>query len=130
MVCQVCQTRILDGGKATESRVHHSTYLSLKCSIDEGCYICTRLWANMHPCERILVLNALENESGYESPDDFDLPASELRNATNAEGIATVFLITTAQDSSYYTLYIGFRASTNTGVYSYCTLKMKCPDGK
>jgi hypothetical protein len=84
----------------------------------------------MNPRERLLVLNAVGSESGYESPDDSNLPLVELGDATDAEGIATAFFLTKGQDSSFFTLYIRFRASTNTEFYSYCTLTIKPSTGK
>jgi hypothetical protein len=48
-LCSVCFA-ILDG-LPIDRQEHHQQYSDLKQSVDEGCYICVRLWESMYASE-------------------------------------------------------------------------------
>lgn len=58
MICRNCQECLQKGpGRAqtSHSSAHHPTYQSLKKSINEGCFVCSRFWEALSSQERDLV---------------------------------------------------------------------------
>jgi hypothetical protein len=69
MICLVCQNVLMaqDAYDTTaagwQTKPHHRTCVSLKNSVEMGCYVCNRLWATLAPEERHHVLASNDSDS-------------------------------------------------------------------
>lgn len=112
MICTVClkviaslatEWRILPNGALTS---HHTTYASLKTSIDQGCYSCNALWQALKPNEQTRIS---ESFAGSRPDSDADTTRLDLQryNATSSS-------ISTGPSSGYDPEYgfwsLGFKA--------------------
>ncbi|KAH8707291.1 hypothetical protein HC256_010568 [Beauveria bassiana] len=73
MLCSLCQGVLAQENRCAETKpsghrlTHHSTCATLKHSVERGCYVCNRLWANLALDERQVV-----SASGDSTADDGD----------------------------------------------------------
>ena len=69
MICHVCQNLLMaqdaydTAAAGWQTKSHHRTCISLKNSVEMGCYVCNRLWATLAPEERHPVSTSHDSDS-------------------------------------------------------------------